>query len=185
LTLRLSITNNLDLLIFIILILTVYNCKDRPKEKISYQKIYSKNQQYLFNLLDNYKAAYYSAKQQELKDTIRSIYLEKLRYFLVDSLGRHIDSINVSVDTVIQKGWLVTTQFHTRDIEFKYGMIFKDSMNTKWDSLYRWMRSLKRDSNLTVDFVHLGSGELNLPDDKSKPTIKIFAYPKPITAKPK
>lgn len=166
-------------------IVTIFSCNDRPKEISNIQKNYSRNQEYLFNLLDNYKSEYFATEQQELKDTIQSIYLEKLRHFLVDSLGRHIDSINVTVDSVIQDGWLVTTQFHTREIEFKYGMKFKDNMDPKNDSLYHWMLNLKPKSNLTVNFIHLGSGQLNFPSDTTVPTIKIFAFPEPLTARPK
>ena len=164
---------------------TICSCNDRPKEITNIHENYSRNQKYLFDLLDNYKSEYFATKQQELKDTIQSIYLEKLRHFLVDSLGRYIDSINVTVDTVIQEGWLVTTQFHTRDIEFKYGMKFKDSMDSKNDSLYHWMLNLKPKSNLTVNFIHLGSGQLNFPDDTTVPIIKIFAFPEPLSARPK
>jgi hypothetical protein len=64
-------------------------------------------------------------------------------------------------------------------------MKFKDSKDSINDSLYQWMRSLKRDSNVTVNFIHLGRGELNFPDDKTKPTIKIFAFSVPLSARPK
>lgn len=88
------------------------------------------------------------------------------------------------VDTVIQEGWLVTTQFHSRDIEVKYGMKFKESMDSRSDSLYQWMRSLKTKSNLILNFALLGSGQLNYPDDSSKSLFRIFALPKPLIIRP-
>lgn len=85
--------------------------------------------------------------------------------------------MNVTVDTVIQEGWLVTTIFHSRDIEFKYGMEFKNSMEPRIDSFYQWMRSLKPKTDLIVNFLSLGDGEVNPPNDKSRRTIRIFACP--------
>lgn len=103
-----------------------------------------------------------------------------MEHFLVDSLGRYIDSMTVVVDTVIKQGLLVTTQFHTRDIEFKYGMKFQENMPASADSLYKFMLSLSSGKEVTVDFVHLGGGGLNFPDDKTQRTMKIFAYPSPL-----
>ena len=177
---KFTIKHNLILLLFLGFATTIYSCSDKSKAKTESKIIYSKNQQYIFDLLDNYKTDYFATKRQDIKDKIQSKYLEKLRYFLVDSLGRYLDSMNVTVDTVIQEGWLVTTQFHSHDIEFKYGMKFKDSMDSRNDSLYQWMRSLKPKSNLTLSFVLLGSGQLNYPDDSTKRLAKIFALPEPL-----
>jgi len=179
------VKHNLIPLLFVSFVTTFYSCSDKSKRETESKIIYSKNQQYIFELLDNYKTDYFATKRQEIKDTIQSKYLEKLRYFLVDSLGRYLDSMNVTVDTIIQEGWLVTTQFHSRDIEFKYGMKFKDSMDSRDDSLYQWMRSLKPKSNLTLSFVLLGSGQLNYPDDSPKMLAKIFALPEPLARRPK
>jgi hypothetical protein len=146
---------------------------------------YTKNQLYLFDLLDNYKREFNSTKEQYLKDSIQNKYGEKIQLFLVDSLGRYIDSVNVTVDTVFQEGWLVTTQFHSREIMFKYGMNFKDSMDSRVDSLYHWMRNLKPKSNMTLNFSILGSGQLNSPNDSINGLLKIFALPEPLRARPK
>lgn len=173
------------LLLFLSFVTTIFSCADKSKKETVSEIIYSKNQQYLFDLIDNYKTEYFAAQRQDIKDIIQHKYLEKLRYFLVDSLGRYIDSINVTVDTVIQEGWLVTTQFHSRDIEFKYGMKFKDNMDSRNDSLYQWMRSLKPKSNLTVNFILLGSGQLNYPDDSTRSLVKIFALAEPLNDRPR
>jgi hypothetical protein len=144
---------------------------------------YSSTQKYLLQLIASYKADYSKAASSTDKDAIRDKYLEKMRHFLVDSLGRRIDSMTVTVDSVIKKDWLVTTQFHTEDIEFKYGMQFKDSMPPFFDSLFHFMINLSPGSQVMVTFNHLGSGELNSPDDKSKKILRIHAYPEPINSK--
>ena len=177
--------NILVLVSCFILVVTSYGCKDSPNEKPITKKTYSRTQQYLFDLLENYKSEYFTAKKQELKDTIQSMYFEKLQHFLNDSLGEYIDSINVIVDSVIQKGLLVTTQFHTREIEFTFGFRFLNKMDSKQDSFYHWMLNLKPKSNLTVNFILLGHTELYSPADSTVPTIKIFALPEPLTARPK
>ena len=155
-------------------------CNDNAKKTSRDEQKYSSTQKYLFQLLDDYKADYFATTQSEDRENIQAKYQDKMKHFLVDSLGRYIDSMTVIVDTVIQEGWLVTTQFHTRDIEFKYGMRFKDSMPPSADSLYKFMINLSPRQQVTVDFIHLGGGELNYPDDKSKRTMRIFAYPEPI-----
>jgi hypothetical protein len=133
----------------------------------------------LFKLLDDYKEAYFAATRTEDRENIQTKYQDKMKGFLVDSLGRYIDSMTVIVDTVVQEGWLVTTILHSKDIEFKYGMKFQDRMPPSSDSLYKFMVNLSPGKEVTVDFVHLGGGELNYPDDKSKKTMRIFAYPQP------
>ena len=170
-------------ILLLALVSGLFNCKAKQKQITNIPKKYSRSQEYLFNLLDNYTSEYFYATRQDQKENIQSIYKGKLEHFLMDSLGGAIDSINVTVDTVIQKGWLVSTQFHTRDIEFKYGMGFKDKMEPRIDSVYKWMRSLKPKTDLTVNFITLGDGELNFPDDNSRRTIRIFAWPEPLWLK--
>ena len=165
--------------VYLIFLLTL-SCKDTGEHDNHNETNYSITQRYLFKLLDDYKSEYTSQQQPEQQSNIREKYLKRLEHFLADSLGRYIDSMTVTVDTVIQKGWMVTTQFHTREIEFKYGMVFKDSMDSKNDSLYRFMKELKPNQEVTVNFIHLGYVELNQPKDKSVRTIRIFAYPSPL-----
>lgn len=141
---------------------------------------YSNTQTYLFQLLDDYKAEYFAATETVDREKLHSKYQGKIEHFLVDSLGRYIDSMTVVIDTVIKEGWLITTQFHARDIEFKYGMRFQENMPASADSLYKFMLSLSPGKDITVDFVHLGGGELGFPDDSSQRTMKIFAYPSPL-----
>ncbi len=94
-------------------------CSDNPKKTSKDDQKYSSTQKYLFQLLDDYKADYFASTQTEEREKIQIKYQDKMERFLVDSLGRHIDSMTVIVDSVIEQNWLVTTQFHTRDIEFK------------------------------------------------------------------
>jgi hypothetical protein len=166
----------------LILIGIFIGCTNNTKQKTKEEPQYSSTQKYLFQLLNNYKAEYFAAKSIKEKGNIQAKYQDKMKHFLVDSLERYIDSMAVIVDTVIQEGWLVTTQFHANDIEFKYGMKFQDSMPPSADSLYRFMLSLSTRQQVTVNFIHLGGGELNFPEDKSKRTMRIFAYPEPLKA---
>lgn len=167
-------------ILFLILLFIVFAC-DQPSKHAKIDELkFSATQKYLLKLLDDYKSDYSSQQQPELQNEIQNKYLRKLEHFLADSLGRYIDSLIVTVDTVLQEGMIVTTKFHTRDIEFKYGMVFKDSMDSKTDSLYKFMINLKPKQEVTVNFIHLGSIELNKPGDKSVRTIRIFAYPSPL-----
>ena len=159
-------------------------CRETPKEVAKNEQQYSSNQRYLFRLLDDYEKNYYAASKPNERENIRAIFQDRMEQFLIDSLGRYIDSMTVTVDSVVQKEWLVTTQFHAKDIEFKYGMKFQDSMPPSGDSMYKFMKGFTPGQQVTVGFVHLGGGELNYPDDKNKRTMRIFAYPVPLkTAK--
>jgi hypothetical protein len=143
-------------------------------------KKYSSNQRHLFTLIDHYKKNYFAASGANEKENVRARFLDSMKHFLVDSLGRYIDSMTVTVDSVVQTKSLVTTMFHTEDIEFKYGMRFPDRMTPSEDSIYKFMRGFVPGQQVTVGFVHLGAGELNYPDDTTRPTMRIFAYPVPL-----
>jgi hypothetical protein len=155
-------------------------CSDNPKKTAKAETKYSNTQTYLFQLLDDYNSEYFAATKTAEREKLQSKYQDKMEHFLVDSLGRYIDSMTVIVDTVIKQGWLVTTQFHARDIEFKYGMKFQENMQPSADSLFKFMLGLSPGKEVTVDFIHLGGGGLNIPDDKSQKTMRIFAYPSPL-----
>jgi hypothetical protein len=141
---------------------------------------YSRSQSFLFGLLRRYETEYYSVKSQENKDSIKQLYLKAIGIYLTDTLIRNLDSLRVTVDSVSEKKKLVTTEFHSQEITYKFEMQFKDSMNPKFDSLYKWMRNLKPSTDLTINFLLLGGIELNDPDSGNKPTIRIFALPQPL-----
>jgi hypothetical protein len=164
---------------FLTFLLLIFGCSEKPKKILKKEQQYSNTQKRLFQFLDDYKADYYSATKGE-RENILVKYHDKIEDFLVDSLGRYIDSMTVNVDTVVKEGWLVTTQFHTRDIEFKYGMKFMNNMPPSADSLYKFMISLSPGQQVMANFIQLGGGELNSPDDNNKRTIRIFAYPEPM-----
>jgi hypothetical protein len=156
------------------------SCIDTPRTVSKDQQQYSSNQRYLFQLLDDYQKKYYAANEVNVSENVRAIFQDGMKRFLVDSLGRYIDGMTVIVNSVVQKDWLVTTQFHSRNIEFKYGMRFHQSMTPAEDSIYNFMKGFIPGQEVTVAFVHLGGGELNYPDDMTKRTMRIFAYPVPL-----
>lgn len=158
-------------------------CGNTPKKITEGEQQYSSNQRYLFHLIDDYEKNYLAATEANARENIRTIFQDKMRQFLVDSLGRYIDSMTVIVDSVVQKNYVVTTQFHSEKIEFKYSMRFQDSMRPSEKSTYNFMTDLSPGQQVTIGFVHLGSGELNYPDDGSKRTMRIFAYPVPLGTK--
>jgi hypothetical protein len=177
-----SLKNIAGLFLLLFLLIFAWRCTETSKQKSEGKNRYSQTQQYLFNFVDSYKVSVDAVKQQDLKEGLRNWYLEGVRYFLIDSLGRHIDSMQVTVDTVIQNEWLVTTQFHCRDIVFKYEMGFSENMEAKADSLYRWMRNLKPGTDVTVNFTLLGAIELNYPGSGNSQVLKIFAFPEPLSS---
>jgi hypothetical protein len=170
----------LTFICFLTLLFLTFGCGEKPKKVLLDEQQYSTTQKHLFQLLDDYKTAYFSSPETASRDSIQAKYYNKIEHFLIDSLGRYIDSMTVIVDTVVKEGWLVTTQFHTRDIEFKYGMKFMNNMPPSADSLYKFMINLSPGQQVMANFIQLGGGELHYPDDKSKKTIRIFAYPEPI-----
>jgi hypothetical protein len=155
-------------------------CGDDSNSTVKTKPRYSATQRHLSQLLDSYKSEYFAATDKSDRERLQRKYQDLVEHFLVDSLGRYIDSMTVVVDTVFEEGLLVTTQFHAGDIEFKYGMKFKENMPPGPDSLYKFMLGLTPGTEVTVDFIHLGGGGLNFPDDKSQKLMKIFAYPSPL-----
>lgn len=156
------------------------SCANDNRELAEEKRYYSQTQQRLFQLTKDYKSEYTLAYPDSAKKEVQNKYVMIVQSFLSDSLGGFIDSMRVTVDSVIQTGWEVTTQFHTREIEFKYSLTFKDSMNSRIDSLYQFMRNLKPGEEVTLSFEYMGTGELNDPEDKGTRIFRIFAIPLPL-----
>lgn len=170
----------LRLFLLLIALSTLISCATDNNQTLEERKTYSKTQQRLLQLVDVYMSEYAVAKLDAEQEEVQSKYVNIIQSYLRDSLGGSIDTMSVTVDSVIQEGWKVTTQFHTGDIEFKYGMTFKDSMDARNDSLYQFMRNLKPGEEVTVNFVHMGAGEVNNPEDKRTKVFRIFAFPVPV-----
>ncbi len=117
------------------------------------------------------------------KDSIINKYNEKFFDYLSEDI---VDSVEVHVDTVIINGLAVTTELHSNnDIAFQYTLNFKRDMPSRWDSIFQFMKGLKPGSDILVNFQYMGSHLLGNPNDTSRTTIKIYAFPLPISFKPK
>lgn len=162
------------LVLFFAILLLINSC---ISNELNLTHKYSKTQQDLFHLVDNYKLEYNAAKSSVDKDLVQNKYLLAFKNLLDDSLGNRIDSMIVTVDTIIEKDWLLTTQFHSKEIEFKYSMKFNDSMDSANSALYNSIKNLKSENEVLLNFIKLGGIELNKPDEITGKIVRIFAFP--------
>ncbi|HET7115699.1 MAG TPA: hypothetical protein VFI29_04380 [Hanamia sp.] len=177
-----NFVSTLIILIAIIIIYLFQGCN--RKHDVANSIRYSRTQQRLYDLIDRYDSEYSFLKSQPQKDSLEHEYLLKIDSFLKDSLADYIDSILVTVDTVTDENFLVTTQFHSRQIEFKYGLRFFKGMDSKYDSIYNFYMSLKPKETILINFIRMGNLELGPPGDTNSlnPILRIFALPEPTKA---
>ena|SRR5688572_8582919 len=176
--------NECRLLISIIpitfLVLMVNGCIGKSGKDVVLENQYSETQRRLFKILDDYHQEYALAKDEELKDGLQKKYSTILQAYSIDSLGQVFDSIAVTVDSVVIDGFVTRTQFHTKDIEFKFQLDLKDTIAGNTARYYRFLQNLKPDSEVILNFKHIGGTEINKPGDMLKKTFRIFAYPTPL-----
>lgn len=162
-----------NLLIFSLLFIVA--CKDTTT--LVDTRPVSQAQAGIQNIVDSFKLEYLNANSAVLRDSTIDRYNRRLFDFLSKI---YIDSIQVHVDTVIHKDLSITTKFHSnQDLAFQYTMNFDQEMNEQWDSIYTFMKSLKIGTDTTINFAYIGSHQLSDPNNKTQPTLKIFAFPVP------
>lgn len=156
-----------------------YSCKQ--KHSLASPVKYSQTQKYLFNLTDNYVSEYSTLKLETQKDSLMKEFLQKFSSFLDDTLGGFVDSILVTVDTISNNNLFLSSQFHSRNIEFKFGMQFHKDMDAKKDSMFHYLLSLKPGKTILMNFIKFGSMAIFPPDENNgaELPIKIFAFPQP------
>lgn len=163
---------------FILYLIFLTACSNKHRLKSPNIENISTAQKTLFNILDSFKTEYSSANSTGLKESVINKWQLRLHTFVRYS---YIDSIDVHVDSVIVNGWKVTTQFHCgRDIEFRCGLTFKESMNQNEESQYRFMKGLRRGTDTIVNFNYINWPEINNPNNTSMPIFRIYAFPSPI-----
>src|SRR5690554_2579981 len=94
-----------------VLTLHITSCGEGGDTILTADHKYSATQRHLIQLLEDYKVEYNAAKIASERDSVYLKYHRLTEQFLIDTLQRFIDSMTVTVDTVIQEGWLVTTVF--------------------------------------------------------------------------
>lgn len=161
-------------------IFLLVGCNNSQTEKINpILRPLSRTQQKLDSLASCYQRDYIKARIG-LKDSVVKKYHLLLNSFLMDSLHGGIDSLKVTVDSVRENNFKVTTNFHTNSrIAFKYTLGFERNMRPDWDSLYTFMKSLKPNTNTTIGFIYFGAHEINDPSD-DMPVFRFFAFPVPL-----
>jgi len=162
---------------YVLIFFILSSCSDKPKRVSPVIIKLSTAQIFLDNLRDSLKAEYLAVDSETMKQAILDVFHERLQTYLI---SHPIDSINVTVDEVIVNGWVVATQFHHNDIQFKYQLTFMKNMTQSWDSLYKFMRGLKTGSDICVDFDFMGACRVNRPVNDTLPIFRIFAFPTPL-----
>ena len=130
------------------------------------------------NLVDSFKLAVGQEKDLTRQDSIRV----KFAYKFYDLLSNiYIDSIRVHVDSIIVDSLTVTAAFHCKnEIYFKYSLTFLEKMDSRQDTLFKFMKGLKPGVDTMVNFAYMGNHQVRLPNSDGTPIVKIFAFPTPI-----
>jgi hypothetical protein len=138
---------------------------------------YSTDQHRLIALRDSLAVEYNSATSPIRRQLLLLQYQQRLDNFL----SHHpIDSIYVTVDAVLVNGRRVTTKMHHQNIQFQYGLTFNGSMSPRLDSIYAFVKGLKKGSDVLVNLSYTGACQVNPPDSGNLPVFKIFAFPVPL-----
>ena len=152
------------------------SCSSEPNKSFQGVQNLVPVQATLESLLDNYVSEYQALDSDSLKTECYSLYWDKVLSIIRDSSRMKLDSFLVTVDTVFQQDWLVTTRFHSRNIEFSYGMVFKDSMDERFTSLYNYMRSFRPGEQIHTNFTIIGASSLDI-SGSGKRVLTIYGYP--------
>jgi hypothetical protein len=158
-----------------VLALSLAGCKD-TQSSAENKPLLPAAQTRLMRMAAHYKEEYQQAKGSE-KDSVTKRYMEGLYESM---LLEHLDSFHVFLKSKIIEDRKITTVFQCgEDIEFKYGMTFTDSLTPKQDSLYRGMRDMKPQTEIVVNFMHMGSYQIVSPPAPGQSVFRIFAVPAP------
>lgn len=153
----------------------------QPKKDSAKKVLSSIAQRQIQYLVDSFKLTVGSDMGPNKQDSIRIKYDHKF-YELLSNI--YIDSIRVHVDSVIIDNLTVTTAFHcNNEISFRSSVTFLQKMDSKQDSLFKFMKGLKPGLDTMINFAYMGNHEVRLPNSNGRSIIKIFAFPIPIWSK--
>ena len=161
-------------LLYFLTVFILLGCANKKNTKNVAESNLSKTEVGLKKILDSFKLDYKKATTNSLDSTIDKYNVKVFNYLSNES----IDSISVHVDTIIVNGLTITTKFHNKDnVSFQYGLTFEKPMTEYYDSLFNFMSGLKMGTDTTINFSYMDSHQLNNPNDKLLPTLKVFAIP--------
>lgn len=145
------------------------------------QKNLSPTQIHLHNLFDAYEVEYKAATGAIEKNELKNRFGLTVKSFLVDSMKQQTDTITVKVGRIKQmKDKKIAAQLYSGDIEFRYYGNLEEIPVMQRDSILRFIKTLKRNSTVTVGFIHQKGLVVSNPDsNKLKPLI-LFAFPVPL-----
>ncbi len=156
----------------------ICGCTSKPNTyTLSSNGTLSKSQIFLTSLKTSLISEYNSAKSEKEKQNILNKYHQRLQDYLTH---HRIDSIKVTMDEVKVKGKTIFTKSHQSGVEFEYGLTFGDSMSSRIDSIYEFMKNLKEKSDTVVNFSFTGACQVNSLDSTNLSTFKIYAFPVPL-----
>jgi len=149
-----------------------------PKKQSDVKSSLSFAQTKIQHLVDTFKLTVGQEKDFDKQDSIRYKFAYKF-YDLLSNL--YTDSIRVHVDSVVVDDLTITTAFHcNNEISFRGSLTFLEKMDSRQDTLFRFMKGLKPGLDTMVNFAYMGNHQVRLPNSNGTPIIKIFAYPFPI-----
>ncbi len=161
-------------------LLIVFSCSCSHSQKMD-KKInfdfFSENQRKLELLANDYKEDYFKFTDTNYRRKVRLQYENKLSKLLYDTIGNHIDSMKLIVDTIIEKNLNLNTNFHSEGLKFSFTMQYLRKMNPAQTEEYIFFRNLKKGDSISTNFIFLGGFKVENPQNKTDMVFKIFAYP--------
>lgn len=165
-------------IVLLIIFPLLYSCSEKKTENKALPVRVPAIQKSIQNLVDNYKADYKNATSDSLRNEVKKEY-DRMIYTLLSE--KAIDSMRVTLDSVIVNGFKITTKAHcNRDIAFQYSLTFINDMTPRQDSLFQFMKNLKQGSDTLIGFSYMGNHGLNNPLDNTQPVLILYAFPTPL-----
>lgn len=165
-------------LFFFSFIIFLAACSDRSNSSaLAGKQKFSKGQLFLNDLKESLVTEYAAAGSKTQKQYVLERYHQRLERYL---MNYSIDSIKVTIDEVLVKDSTITTKSHFNGIQFQYSLTFNGYMTPRLDSIYEFMKSLRKGSDTLANFSFTGACQVNSPDSTNLWTFRIFAFPFPL-----
>ena len=158
--------------LFFLSVVILFSCSSNSSAHLS------ANQRELFTLSDNFKSEYREAPETTAREKVMSDYEMKLQQYLRHTCDSNLENIKVRM-TKLEEDPMgrVYAEFTDRNCTYVFRQVYDSSNEMKADVVYRFVKSLKPNTEITLHFLYGGNVKINDPANTPLNSFEIEVIP--------
>lgn len=153
-------------------LIIVYSCGGNTSANLS------PDQEGLYSLCNHFRSDYRKASDTVARQKLKGVYEMKLQYYLTSTCDSSLKTIKVKLTNLEEDpSGSIHAEFRDENCSYVFHQVYDSSTQMRADIVYRFVKSLQRNSEMNLRFLYAGNVKIIDPEKSAGINFEIDIIP--------